>query len=271
MWHTRGRPADLVPSQAPRAAASQRAGRAINFGPVDWTALQAALGATGTDQVSEPAEHKTAEHKAAEHEPAEHKAAEDGAAEVRDVLAEETGEVFEVVRGLHDAVISPEHLAASHLDTHGAEFADPALAIVMPFLMAALNGWLAAGKPEHVRLVKARFDATVRLAKHVASLPTTVDPAVSFLRGNCCIVRVSPLDEVTVVPGGSRQAVRREYRLVLNPFMGLLWAGLMRSQPGVGLSARQAGEIDAWQSMKGSRKGQPLVALVQGSAESAEG
>jgi hypothetical protein len=270
MWHRRDRPAELVPPQAPPEPSSRRPARAIEFGPVDWAALLAAVGPGGTGHVSEPAENKAGENEPARNEPAETDAAEDGAAEIRDVLAEETGELFELVKGLHDAVVSPEHLAAGHIDTHGAEHAEPTFAIVMPFLTAALNGWLAAGHPDHVRLVEARFYAKLRLAIHVASLPTTVDPAVSFGRGSCCIARVSPLDEVTVGPGGSRQVLERADGLVLTPFMGLLWAGLMRKQPGTDITARQAGEIDAWQRMQGSRRRQPLVALVQGSAGSAE-
>jgi hypothetical protein len=190
-------------------------------------------------------------------------AAEDGAAATRDVLAEGTGDLFELANRLHDLVATPDHLPGEyHADAHGAEFADPVLGLVMPFVMAAFNGWVAGGDPEHVRLVKARFYATARLALHVARLPTVVDPAVSFARGNCCIVVVSPRDEVKVVPGGNRRALKHQYRLVLSPFMGLLWAGLTRKQPGVGLTARQALELDAWQSMTVRRRRQPLVALI---------
>jgi hypothetical protein len=189
---------------------------------------------------------------------------EDEAAEFRDALAESTGELFELVRHLDEIVVSPEHAVADHPgDMHGAELVEPVLGLVLPFLMAALNGWIAAGKPEQVRLVKARFDATVRLASHVARLPTVVDPAVSFARGSCCVVLVSPVDDVTVVPGPGRRALARQYRIVLGSYTGLAWAQQMRQQPGVTLTPRQVLELDAWAGITGRQRKAPRVALAR--------
>lgn len=247
-----GEPAESVPGQGERGRSSRRLPRAVKFGTVDWAAIQAAIGSGSREQVAE--------------------AADDGAAETRDVLAEGTGELFELANRLHDLAASPDHLPAEyHADAHGAELAEPVLGLVMPFVMAAFNGWVAGGDPEHVRLVEAQFYATARLALHVAGLPTVVDPAVSFARGSCCIVVVSPRDEVKVVPGSNRRALKRQYRLVLSPFMGLLWAGLMRKQAGVSLTERQTFELDAWQSTTVRPRRQPLVALIYRSAGPAAG
>lgn len=243
MRHRRDGRAEPAGPGAARGRSSRRTPGAVKFGPVDWAAMQAALGPSSKEQVSE--------------------AAEDKAGETRDALAEGTGELFELARCLRDAVVGLEHPAVGyHADASGVEIADPALGLLMPFLNAALEGWIAGGDPDHIRLVKARFYATLRLVSRVARLPTAVDPAVSFTRGSCCIVLVGRDGDVKVVPGGNRRAVKRQYRLVLDPFMGLLWAGLMRKQSGVRLTARQAGELDAWQSMKVGWRRQPLVALA---------
>jgi hypothetical protein len=252
MRDERGGPAESTQRPGARGRSSRRPHRAVKIGTVDWAAIQAIVGSGRKDQVAE--------------------AAEDWAAATKDMLAEGTGELFELANRLHDLAASPDHLPVGHnADAHGAEFADPALSLVMPFLMAAFDGWVAAGDPEHVRLVKARFYARARLALHIGRLPTVVDPAVSFARGSCCIVMVSPRDEVEVVPGGNRGALKRQYRLVLDPSIGLLWASLMRKQPAVSLTARQSLELDAWQSITVRQRRQPLIALIYHNAGSAAG
>jgi hypothetical protein len=225
----------------------------------------------------------------------------DPAGEVREVAAEESGNLRELATGVRDAVASPEHPPDAHhpavdfgpvhvppltsaphppatspgvwhtghgAEAHGAQIAGLGLGLAMPLL-----GVIFAGLVERARRdaldYRQRYEAQQsrrrRLALDLAGLPTVVDPAVSFAPGSCSLIVLNSGEGLMVLPGGDPEMFRREHcEHLLAPFTARAWARLIPRQPWVRLTPLQADQIMAWTSKAGEHRPRrwPAIALL---------
>jgi hypothetical protein len=137
--------------------------------------------------------------------------------------------------------------------------------IVMPLLAAAINE-LAEGDRRRIRDRQTKsWIAGLDRAHTLSTAPTTVDPAVSFVPGSCCLIELGPDGAVTILPGGRRRTFRREHREgVFGSAFAQRWAQLLSLGPDVRVSECQAAELAAWTNLSGGKslKRAPAVAIV---------
>jgi hypothetical protein len=139
------------------------------------------------------------------------------------------------------------------------------IGIVMPVLVALISGWaeanLRASRERQTKWWVAGLDKAHRLSQ----APTTVDPAVSFAPGGCCLIEIGPDGAVTILPGGLRRSFRRAHRKrLLYSAFAQRWAQLLSLRPDVQLSRVQAAELTAWSDLPRDKdlRRAPAIAIV---------
>lgn len=157
-----------------------------------------------------------------------------------------------------------QHGAGPHLVEPHVPAVVEGFGIVMPLLAAVINE-LAEGDRRRIRDQQRKsWIAGLDRAHTLSTAPTTVDPAVSFAPGSCCLIEVGP-DAVTILPGGRRRTFRREHREdVFGSAFAQRWAQLLSLRPDVQVSDCQAAELAAWTDLPGGKslKRAPAVAIV---------